>query len=219
MLRPEGSPAAAAQRTAALTAVLRPDDPGALVSAADVAQVLRDHGEPEPIELTDADIAQMRAVAGELLAVFAAPDTAAAAGRLNRMLARAAAPPRLTDHDSTAWHIHVDAGDAASWARWLAASSALALATLLADRQSRPGGLCSATGCQKPFVDLGRGAPRRYCSPRCASRTRVVAYRRSRAAGPEPGSADAGRSAGSSSRSAPASASSSAAMPIGKAWK
>jgi len=180
---PDGPAAAAAERAAALTIVLRPGEPGAPVAAADVAQVLHEHGEPGPIELTGADIVQMRAVARDLREVFAAPDTAAAARQLNRLLSGAAGPPRLSDHDGTAWHIHIDQGDQASWAQWLATSSAMALAALLAGRQARPGGLCAAENCQRPFVDLGKGAPRRYCSPRCASRTRVSAYRRSRRPG------------------------------------
>ena len=180
MSRPDGSPAAAAQRAAALVAALCPGDPGRPVSTADVVRVLRAHGEPEPIKLTSADITQMRAVAGDLWAVFAAPSTAVAAHRLNEMLARAAGPPRLSHHDNTPWHIHVDTSDTTSWAHWFATSSAMALATLLASRQDCPGGLCAASNCHQPFADLGRGAPRRYCSPRCASRTRVAAYRHSR---------------------------------------
>lgn len=178
MSSPGDSAAFAAQRAAALVAVLRPGDPGEPVSAADVAQVLRDHGEPEPVELTGTDVTEMRAVARDLWAVFAAPDTAAAAYQLNQILRRTAGPPRLSDHDTTGWHIHVDASDAAPWAQWLATSSAMALATLLTDRQSRPGGLCAAADCGRPFADLGRGAPRRFCTARCASRTRVSAYRR-----------------------------------------
>ena len=175
---PGGSAAAAAVRAAALTAVLCPADPGEPVAVAGVVQVLREHGEPGPIELTDADVTQMRAVAADLHAVFAAPSTAVAARRLNLLLRAHAGPPRLSGHDGTAWHIHVDASDRAPWAEWLATSSAMALATLLADRQARPGGLCAAADCRRPFADLGRGARRRYCSATCASRARVAAYRR-----------------------------------------
>ena len=184
MSRPGGSTAAAALRAAALTAVLRPGEPGEPVAVTDVVRVLREHGEPGPIELTDADVSQMRVVAADLHAVFAAPSTAAAARRLNMLLHARAGPPRLSDHDGTAWHLHVDT-DRAPWAEWLATSSAMALAALLADRQARPGGLCAATGCGRPFADLGRGARRRYCSARCASRARVAAYRRSRAVYPK----------------------------------
>ncbi|MEU7894837.1 CGNR zinc finger domain-containing protein [Nonomuraea sp. NPDC049152] len=40
-----------------------------------------------------------------------------------------------------------------------------------------PGGLCAATGCGKPYLDLGGGSPRRYCGTRCATRERVAAHR------------------------------------------
>lgn len=172
-------PAAVAERAAALAGVLRPGDPGTPVPPGAVEQVLREHGEPEPISLTSADVSEMRAVAGDLLAVFAAPDTATAARLLNRMLARAAGPPQLSGHDGTPWHLHFGS-EPQSWGEWLAVSSAMALATLLATRQAPPGGLCAAAGCGRPFADLGRGAPRQYCSPRCASRTRVAAHRRAR---------------------------------------
>jgi predicted RNA-binding Zn ribbon-like protein len=177
MSQPDSSSASAARRAAALVAVLRPADPNVPVAADDVARVLREHGEPEAAGLTAMDITQMRAVAGDLLAVFAARDTAAAAVLLNQILQRAAGPPQLSGHDATPWHLHFDSPHPASWAEWLALSSAMALAVVLADRQAQPGGLCAATHCQQPFADLGRGAPRRYCSPRCASRTRVSAYR------------------------------------------
>ncbi|MGF7236501.1 MAG: CGNR zinc finger domain-containing protein, partial [Frankia sp.] len=68
-----------------------------------------------------------------------------------------------------------------TWTSWFAGSSALAFARLMVDRQVKPGGLCAAVGCGTPFADLGRGDPRRYCSPRCATRERVAAHRRRQA--------------------------------------
>jgi CGNR zinc finger protein len=38
----------------------------------------------------------------------------------------------------------------------------------------------AAHDCTQPFVDLGRGAARRFCSEPCATRTRVAALRRRR---------------------------------------
>lgn len=143
-----------------------------------VIAVLREHGEPEPIAVTDADVAAMQAVAARLHEVFAAPDAATAARLLNVILADAAGAPRLSSHDGTPWHLHLDSADDASWDEWFAASSAAALAGLLASRQAPPGGLCAAAGCGRPFVHLGGGTPRRYCSTRCATRERVAAHRR-----------------------------------------
>jgi predicted RNA-binding Zn ribbon-like protein len=146
-----------------------------------VVDVLRAHGEPEPIEVSDADLADLRAAARELLGVFTAADTAEAADRINLLLARHARPPRLTTHHGDAdWHLHVDSDDDAPWGEWFITSSCLALAILLAERGAPPAGLCASPSCRRPFVNTGRGTPRRYCSPTCATRERVAAHRASR---------------------------------------
>jgi hypothetical protein len=147
---------------------------------ASVARVLRDHGEPE-LSLSPEDVAELRAAALELREVFAAPDVASAASVLNALFAAYAGPPRLTDHEEGyGWHLHADAADDGPWGAWLVTSSALGLAALLAERQGVPGGLCAAPTCGKPFAHTGGGSPRRYCSPRCATRERVAAHRAAR---------------------------------------
>jgi hypothetical protein len=170
---------ASVRRAVDLLAVLLPPD----AEAARIERVLRDHGEPE-VRLTPRDVAELRAAARELREVFAAADVASAASVLNRLFATYAGPPRLTDHeDGYGWHLHADPADDGPWGQWLVTSSALGLATLLADRQGLPGGLCASEPCGKPFAHLGGGSPKRYCSPRCATRERVAAHR----AAPRPG--------------------------------
>lgn len=167
------APIEAAQRAADLLAELRstePELPGRL------AAVLHEHGETD-IALTPADVDELRAAAEPIRAVFAAPDTAAAADALNALFVRYAGPPRLTVHGGTAWHLHVDTDDDGAWGEWFATSSGLALAVLLAERQAPPGGVCAAPGCGTAFVAHGAGSPRRYCSTRCATRVRVARHR------------------------------------------
>jgi predicted RNA-binding Zn ribbon-like protein len=48
---------------------------------------------------------------------------------------------------------------------------------LLAERQAPPAGICASPSCGRPFVNVGRGSPRRYCSAACGTRERVAAYR------------------------------------------
>jgi len=147
--------------------------------------VLRAHGEPEPIEISDADLDGLQRAAVELAEVFAAAAAGSAAERINALLAGRARPPRLTTHGGTSgWHLHVDGSDDAPWAEWFLTSSCLALAILLADRQAPPGGFCASPSCGKPFVNVGRGAPRRYCSAACGTRERVARHRTTPAAGP-----------------------------------
>ncbi|WP_020671596.1 CGNR zinc finger domain-containing protein [Amycolatopsis nigrescens] len=164
----------AAQRAADLIEVLLVPEP----DPAAVAEVLRAHGELDPIELTGEDLGELRAAAAELRAVFAARDVGEAAERLNALFAAHAGPPRLTSHGGAHdWHLHTDAHDDAPWGQWLRTSSGLALAVLLAERQALPGGICAAPSCEKSFVDTGAGGPRRYCSTRCSTRQRVAAHR------------------------------------------
>jgi len=134
----------------------------------------------ENSKVIDADLDELEAVVGDLYTVFAEQDVANVASLLNEILAKYARAPRLSEHGNTAWHLHVDSDDHAPWAEWFAASSALALAVLLAEKQRNPGGLCISPTCGRPFIDLGKGGGRSYCSPKCATRERVAAYRKTR---------------------------------------
>ena len=178
-----GSVHDAAQRAADILAVLLPRagnrlSPGSAGERAAVIQVLRAHGEPEPVEVTPDGLERLRQAALELREVFIAPDVAAAADRINGLLAGRAHPPRLTTHDgASGWHLHVDSSDDAPWGEWFLTSSCLALAVLLAERQAPPAGICASPSCARPFVNVGRGAARRYCSAACGTRERVAAHR------------------------------------------
>jgi predicted RNA-binding Zn ribbon-like protein len=164
-----------AQRAAEILAALEIDAPR---RREQVIAVLLAHGEPEPIEITEADMAELLEAARELREVFTAADTAEAAGRINLLLAGRARPPRLTtDGGQAGWHVHVDSGDEAPWGEWFITSSCLALALLLAERQAPPAGICASPSCGKPFVNTGRGSTRRYCSSACGTRERVAAHR------------------------------------------
>jgi predicted RNA-binding Zn ribbon-like protein len=174
----------AARRAADVLAILLPRagnrlPPGSRDELAALTAVLRAYGEPEPVEISAAGLAGLRRAAFELREVFTAPDVAMAADRINGLLAGRAHPPRLTTHGGTSgWHLHVDSHDDAPEAEWFLTSSCLALAVLLADRQSRPAGICQSVSCARPFVNVGRGSPRRYCSSTCGTRERVAAYRK-----------------------------------------
>jgi predicted RNA-binding Zn ribbon-like protein len=178
-----GSVHDAAQRAADVLAVLLPRAgnrlrPGSQDELAALIDVLRAHGEPEPVEISAAGLAGLRQAAFELREVFTAADVATAADRINGLLAGRAHPPRLTAHGgASGWHLHVDSDDDAPEAEWFVTSSCLALAVLLAERQAPPAGICTSPSCARPFVNVGRGSPRRYCSPTCGTRERVAAYR------------------------------------------
>jgi predicted RNA-binding Zn ribbon-like protein len=178
-----GSVHDAAQRAADILAVLLPRAgnrlrPGRQDELAELIDVLRAHGEPEPIEISAAELAGLRQAAFLLREVFTAGDVATAADRINGLLAGRAHPPRLTAHGgASGWHLHVDSHDDAPADEWFLTSSCLALAVLLAERQAPPAGICQSPSCARPFVNVGRGSTRRYCSPTCGTRERVAAHR------------------------------------------
>ena len=181
-----GSMHDAARRAADILAVLLPRPgnrlvPGSAAERAALTEMLLAHGEPAPVEISPAALESLRAASLELREVFTAGDAATAADRINGLLAGRAHPPRLTSHGGTSgWHLHVDGSDDAPWDEWLLTSSGLALAVLLAERQAPPAGICASPSCGRPFVNVGRGSTRRYCSAACGTRQRVAAYRAAR---------------------------------------
>ncbi|MEU8618939.1 CGNR zinc finger domain-containing protein [Streptomyces sp. NPDC048623] len=174
----EHSVLANSRRAAELVNVLSHDS----CTLVQVADVLRAHGESEPLGLVEADLPDLRAAAAALRPVFAADGVDAAARKLNALLAERTGPLRLTAHGgASAWHPHVDRDDDAPWAEWFLASSCLALAVLLWMRGRAPGGVCASAACENVFVPQGSGRERRrYCSRRCATRERVAAHRRAK---------------------------------------
>ena len=173
----------AALRTADVLAVLMPWPgnslaPGSPEERSRLIEVLRDYGESDAAGLSPADLTELRRAAARLRPVFAAADATAAADQINALLAERAHPPRLTAHGgASAWHLHVDSCDDAPWGEWFLTSSCLALAVLMAERQAPPAAFCASPSCGRPFVNIGRGPARRYCSPACGTRERVAAHR------------------------------------------
>jgi predicted RNA-binding Zn ribbon-like protein len=172
-----GSATYAAKRAADIVFVLQNKDQldyEALIAR--LYEVLKTYGETS--EITFVDLDDLKAVSRKLYAVFADQNVETAATSINSLLGEYARAPRLSMHNKTPWHLHVDSDDNTPWAEWFAASSALALATLLAEKQRSPGGLCASAPCKRPYIDLGKGGGRSYCSPRCATRERVAAHRK-----------------------------------------
>jgi predicted RNA-binding Zn ribbon-like protein len=155
------------------------------LDAAGLSRFLVEHGEAPPIQLGARKVRELLAVRDELGEVFDAGGVDRAAALVNRLLERAQAPPRLSDHDGTPWHLHVT-GDQASWAEWLAAVTGLGLSRLIAEDGIARIGRCAAPGCGAAFAGGPRNHPRRYCSAACANRARVAAFRarRRRLGGP-----------------------------------
>jgi predicted RNA-binding Zn ribbon-like protein len=143
-----------------------------------VNEVLKAYGEKGKV--VSAELGGLQDISSKFYAMFETDSADNAATLLNEILHNYASIPRLSAHGGTPWHLHIDSSDHAPWAEWFATSSALALAILLAEKQRNPGGLCASPACNKAFIDLGKGGGRNYCSPKCATRERVAAYRKNK---------------------------------------
>ncbi|WP_350281578.1 CGNR zinc finger domain-containing protein [Kribbella sp. HUAS MG21] len=150
-----------------------------LRTTGDLQAFLLEHGEPGPIDVDENDLAAIRLLREWLRPVFHG-DSAQGARVVNAMLKRYAVRPYLSDHDGTPWHVHV-ARPGASWAEWLAATTALGLATFAAGHGFEALAVCAAADCERVFANAAEKRPRRFCTPRCAGRTRVAAHRARRA--------------------------------------
>ncbi|MEU4194697.1 CGNR zinc finger domain-containing protein [Kribbella sp. NPDC026611] len=153
----------------------RTREPEKLIAPADLQSFLMAHGEPEPVAVGERDLVAVRAFRERLRPVFhAEPDEAA--GLINALLEEYAVRPYLSNHDGTPWHVHVAKPDT-SWVEWLAATTALGLATFAAGHGFEALGVCAAADCDRVFANAAERRPRRFCTPRCAGRTRVASYR------------------------------------------
>ncbi|WP_216843405.1 CGNR zinc finger domain-containing protein [Phytoactinopolyspora alkaliphila] len=153
-----------------------------------IVAVLREHGE-QVDHLGPAQEKELLGALDRLRALLRIEDIDLAAEHINRIFDDVAARPRLSKHDGTPWHVHVDP-EGAGWGTWLLASSALALAAAIQEHGRRTWGQCEAESCERYYVGDGRGGERHYCSARCASRARVARHRgraRNTAPAPPPG--------------------------------
>lgn len=147
--------------------------------AAAVTSILESHGEDVSPSLSPRDVTDLAGVVEDLWRLVHLSSVEEWARALNTLLARWTGPPRLV-HEGIGWHLHVDQGNETSWAQWLGSSTVFAFAVLLAEHDEPPVALCADEGCARPFVRSGRGKVRRFCSSRCATRSRVREHRQQR---------------------------------------
>ncbi|MFF7451437.1 MULTISPECIES: CGNR zinc finger domain-containing protein [unclassified Streptomyces] len=108
--------------------------------------------------------------------VVDADDEGERADLVNRMLAAAAAYPRMTNHVGSGWHLHYrDEGQPLGGvlSSLVAVGTALHLSGRGMHRLSR----CAVPECTTVFADTSRTGRQRYCSTRCANRDAVRRHR------------------------------------------
>jgi predicted RNA-binding Zn ribbon-like protein len=129
--------------------------------------------------LTAADARRLAASAARLRRVFehvADGDHDAAAGTVNALLDELRPTPYLERHDGEPWHLHYHSRSHDLADGW-AASCAIALATVLGGEHATRLGVCSATECDRVYVDVSRNGTRRFCSTACQNRVKAAAHR------------------------------------------
>jgi hypothetical protein len=124
----------------------------------------------EPLRVVQAEL-------GELVDASVEGDGAEVVRRLNGLLGRHPIRPRVSGHDESSWHLHVN-DDGASVAETLIAEVLFGLTLLVTEVGATRLGRCAAETCNNAFVDASANRSRRFCSTRCSTRTNVAALRR-----------------------------------------
>ncbi|HEX3708076.1 MAG TPA: CGNR zinc finger domain-containing protein [Mycobacteriales bacterium] len=137
--------------------------------------------------VTPADIRALRKTQEELRAVIddsAQGNEAAVVATLNELLERHPVRPRISGHDASTWHLHInDSGD--SVAAILTGEALYGMTLTVTEIGADRFGWCADTGCSAAYFDATANHSKRFCSQRCATRTNVAAYRRRHATSPE----------------------------------
>jgi len=131
-----------------------------------------------------ADLVALRATAAGLRSALAAVvggDQAAVQAEVNALLAAHPPRPRLSSGHAPPgsapnWHLHVAEPDAPPAAE-VAAAAAWGLAQGVVRYGLSRWGRCAAQRCSAFFLDTSTNAAKRFCSPRCANRSHVAAFR------------------------------------------
>ena len=129
----------------------------------------------------EADLAALRPVAAGLrraLACAVAADNDGVLREVNALLAAHPLRPRLSAGHSTEpnWHVHM-ADPNESPATEVAAAAAWGLAHGVVHHGLSRWGHCGAADCDNYYLDTSTNRAKRFCSPRCANRVHVAAFR------------------------------------------
>ncbi len=129
----------------------------------------------------DDDLAALRPVAAGIRRVLAAAvvgDSDGVLREVNALLAAHPQRPRLSAGHEAApnWHIHM-ADVTASPATEVAAAAAWGIAHGIVHYGLDRWGHCGAADCDNYYLDTSTNRAKRFCSPRCANRVHVAAFR------------------------------------------
>ena len=138
---------------------------------------------PSKTRTTEREAEGLAEVAAELRAVFGAAEAGEvddAAERINTMIRRYDARPTLIRHDGEPWHLHFHTSQA-PLVDGVAAGFAAGLAFVVGSEHADRIGVCSASSCDRVYVDVSRNGTKRFCSTACQNRVKTASFRARRA--------------------------------------
>ncbi|MEU7040772.1 CGNR zinc finger domain-containing protein [Streptomyces varsoviensis] len=163
--------------------------------AAELADRCRAAGLELECRPTPRDLRGVRATLRAWEAIVDADDERERAELVNRMLAEAAAHPRLTDHAGDGWHLHYR-DDGQPFGAILSSLIAVGTALHLVGRGMHRLKRCAVAECTTIFADTSRTGRQRYCSQPCANRDAVRRHRARNDTSERRGPSPRGRGAG-----------------------
>jgi predicted RNA-binding Zn ribbon-like protein len=136
---------------------------------------LAEHRMLGPNRVHPADVDELKDLRAAIRGVFAADTPKQAIDRLNAILAGAGVRPWIAEHRDGNREVFF-APPEAPLARRVACDAGIGLAMMMTNNAERLK-VCAADPCRNVFVDTSRNRSRRWCSPTCAARMNVAAYR------------------------------------------
>ena len=131
---------------------------------------------------TERDVRVLRKVSARLRRALDAAvrsDREAVLEEINTLLAAHPLRPRLSaghDEEAADWHVHV-ADPHEPPATEVAAAASWGLAQGIVHHGLERWGRCAADDCGNFYLDTSTNRAKRFCSPRCANRVHVAAFR------------------------------------------
>jgi len=125
-------------------------------------------------EVVEKDLPVFRRAQRRLRDVFEFGTTgrdAEAVSELNALLEAFPVQPRISGHGASDWHMHVTSRGASVSAEYLA-GAVWGLSVWLCEYGSARFGICADERCGNVYLDTSSNNCRRFCSERCATRSR-----------------------------------------------
>lgn len=127
------------------------------------------------LDVDEAELTGLRDLRPRLRAMLLAPRDDMAA-HVNEALSEVQLTPHLVRHEGTDWHLHA-VGDERPLAERVLIETAMAMIDVIRQDEGSRISICDDDTCEALALDLSRNRSKRYCSPTCANRNAVAAYR------------------------------------------